>query len=132
MAIELDDKIVGIWFVGMDKSDFLAAVREIIPEEKYELKYRFRYYEDDKAFDSADRKHWYQGTVSATRNYAVLSIRKMVNMFTESVGGEMYELLNDKGFDVFVREFKDLPFHYVRLATPEQRDKIMKEREKNG
>lgn len=50
-----------IWFFSSEKADFdvLVAVMRELPRGAWTLKYRFRYYEDDKAHDSADRKsHW--------------------------------------------------------------------------
>ena len=131
--IVLDDKIVGIWFIGMDNSDFMAGVRELIPNEKYELKYRFRYHKDDKVFESDDVKNWYRGTLSGTRNYVMLSMHAVTQELTKASGGKVYELLNDQGMDVFMREFRKAPFMYERMATPEERDEVLeKEKKKNG
>jgi hypothetical protein len=119
--ITFDEKIIAIWFVELPKADWLAAVREVVPEKKYELTYRFRYHVDDKAFDSKDKKSWYQGTVSGTKQYVILSIRSTANELSKQLnGGKMWELLNDEGFDTFVRKFQNLPFNYMRMGTPEE------------
>ena len=55
MSIELTEKIVGIWFVDLDnESDWLGAMERT--DEGYQVTYRFRYYVDDKAHDSDDKK----------------------------------------------------------------------------
>jgi hypothetical protein len=73
--IVIDEKLVGMWQVGLPKSDWLAGVREIVPEEKYELVYRFRYYKDEKVFESQDTKNWYKAEVTGSRHYVISSIR---------------------------------------------------------
>jgi hypothetical protein len=46
-----------IWFVGAKGVDWLAALYK--PKDgSWICKYRFRYHEDEKAHDSADRKSW--------------------------------------------------------------------------
>ena len=76
--IEFDEKIVGVWYlVTTEAQDWLAAIRELEPDAKYELTYRFRYYKDHKIFDSDDTKNWYHGTLSGSRNYVVLNMRRI-------------------------------------------------------
>lgn len=112
----LDEKIVGVWFLAtMETQDWMASVREIEPDTKYELVWRFRYYNDDKVFDSEDRKSWYQGTVSGTRSYVIAAIRKTAEMIATISPYPLYEVLNDKGIDDFMRRFQDMPFVTVRI-----------------
>lgn len=74
--IVLDEKIVGVWFVGYEKTDLLAAIRELKRDEEYELTFRFRYHKDEKIFDSKDEKHWSRGLVHGTRllRYFLLAV----------------------------------------------------------
>jgi hypothetical protein len=59
--ITVDEHTVAIWYLQTTSTqDWTAALRELEPEAKYELTYRFRYYKDDKAFESEDEKHWYK------------------------------------------------------------------------
>jgi hypothetical protein len=118
--IELDEKIVGMWFLYLsEKSDWMLAVREITAEEKYEVVFRFRYYKDDKAFDSDDKKNWYKGTVSGTRAYVIASLRAAAQLIATTAIEPLYELLNERGIDQFMRELQDAPFAHVRIEdTP--------------
>jgi hypothetical protein len=43
----------------------------------WDLVNRFRYYKDDKHFDSADETNWYQGVLTGTRSYLIASLRLM-------------------------------------------------------
>ena len=112
----LDEKIVGIWYLVtiQNHQDWMAAIREIEPDKKYELTYRFRYYKDDKAFDSEDKKNWYSGICTGTRSYVIACISFTAKQLELKADGELYELLNDHGYDKFIREFQDAPFVYMR------------------
>jgi hypothetical protein len=115
-ALALDDKIVGVWFLATGPGvDWMASVREIQPDERYQLSYRFRYHKDDKPFDSDDEKHWYKAEIRATRQYVILGIRSTGKQL-EAMGAEspLYEYLNDKGFDEFWERFQNAPFVFVR------------------
>jgi hypothetical protein len=103
----------------------MACVREIVPEEKYELIYRFRNYKSDKVFDSGDEKNWYRGEVAGTRQFVILHLREMAKRMAKMakllrLGGESAEYLNDKGFDDFWRRFQDAPMVYCRTEGREK------------
>jgi hypothetical protein len=118
-VITFDEKIVALWFLQtMPTQDWLAAVREIKPDEEYELCYRFRYIKDDKIFDSEDRKSWYRGSVTGTRNYVLLSIRNVAKTLESVASGELYEVINTDGIQDFMRRFQDLPFVWARQLQP--------------
>lgn len=58
---------LGMWFVsGSNTRDWLCAAYRDGPTAEWEMKYRFRYYADDKkGDDSEDTKNWYHATMSA-------------------------------------------------------------------
>jgi hypothetical protein len=117
MSIILDEQIVAIWFLAtMEGQDWLCGLRELIPDEKYSLTYRFRYYKDEKAFDSQDEKNWYEAEISGTRNYALLIVRDLAKqMKAASMYGEpLYEFVNNGDFDDFKRRFDQAPFLFAR------------------
>jgi hypothetical protein len=120
-VIVMDEKIVGVWYVVtiLDYQDWLAALREIEPDAKYELTYRFRYYTGDQSknpFDDGDKKNWYSGEVTGTRAYCIAALRKVAGILhsTSMAGQPLYETLNDRGIEQFMRDFQDLPFVYGR------------------
>ena len=117
VGIVIDEKLVGLWFLPTisGHQDWLAAVRVIEPDVKYELTYRFRYYKDDKAYDSEDKKNWYEGEVTGTRAYVVASIRSVARELERRADGKLYEIMNESGdMQEFMRKFADMPFAYVR------------------
>jgi hypothetical protein len=120
--IVMDEKIVGVWFVVtiLDCQDWLAAISEIEPDVKYKMTYRFRYYKDDlQPFESKDRKSWYEGEITGTRTYCILSVRKVAEMLhgASKAGEPLYEVLNNNGIDQFTRDFQDLPFVFGRFEN---------------
>jgi hypothetical protein len=52
-----DDFIVAFWFLGNGARDWLAVIFR--RADTLHLRYRFRYYEDEEAFNSKDRKSCY-------------------------------------------------------------------------
>ncbi len=121
--IVLDEKIVALWYLStiLNGQDWLAAVRELVPDEKYELTYRFRYYNGDQSknpFEDGDKKNWYRGELSGTRAYVLSCIRVMAKEMEKwASGGPLYELVNDKGLDDLTRRLSDMPFTYMRRES---------------
>jgi hypothetical protein len=119
-VIKVDEKIVGLWYVSLPGQDWLAGVRELIPNEKYELVYRFRYYKDDKVFESDDRKSWYAGELSGTRHFIVAGLRSLSRGIAEmgATDSTHHELLNESGdLAEFQRRLQDAPYMYARMET---------------
>jgi hypothetical protein len=112
----LDEKTVGFWILQVTPTgDWLATIREITPDEKYETVYRFRYYEDDEAFDSKDKKNWYSGTIKGTRNFVLAGFRAAAANLASVAVGPLTELLNDKGPEDLQRRLLDAPGIYARM-----------------
>ncbi len=107
MTIELTENTLGIWAVSIsDECDWLGAVwRE---GDDYVLEYRFRYYVDDKTFDSKDRKNWYRTVITGGQpeDKVVGVMREMARMLWSESGGKRYELMMDGGG--IVRMMEDL------------------------
>jgi hypothetical protein len=114
--MNLDEKVVGVWAVETISGyqDWMAMIREIEPDVKYELKYRFRYHKDDKVFDSEDTVSGYQGELSGTRSYVIALFRCIAKSMEAKADGDLYELMNEGDYKAFVRKFMELPFVYVR------------------
>ena len=120
--IIFDEKIVGVWFLSTikNKQDWLAAVREIEPDAKYELVYRFRYYKDDKPYDSADTKNWYKGEITGTRSYVIAAIRSVAAKLAWAARQPLYEVMNDRGLNQFMRDFEKQPWAFARMMSKEE------------
>jgi hypothetical protein len=116
VAIVFDEKIVGMWVFPMrtPEGNYLAAIRELVPDEKYELTYRFRYYKDDEVFDSKDERSWYRGTLSGTRNYVIGSFRAVVKLLAQVQGVQYDEVLYEGDLRAFSRKVQALPCMFMR------------------
>lgn len=126
--ITCDEKVVAIWFINTTETqDWMACLREVKPEEEYELIYRFRYYKDDKAFDSEDEKSWYKGRITGTRAYVLASTRAVAKIMEEFAAGKLYELVNEGDYEAFVKKFMDAPFVYAKQVSKEEYEKHEKE-----
>jgi hypothetical protein len=55
--------VEAIWFVdGTVDGNWMAWLYRAKGDTRWTLKYRFRYYRDDKTHDSSDERSWYEGT----------------------------------------------------------------------
>jgi hypothetical protein len=116
-VIEFDEKIVGVWFLATipDHQDWLAAIRELEPDAKYEMTYRFRYYTDGPDPFNDDKKNWYKGTLSGTRNYVILSFRSVAETMKSLSPAPLYEVMNNGDYEDFMRRFNQMPFVFARM-----------------
>jgi hypothetical protein len=115
--IEFNEKIVAVWYISLvpNKQDWMAALSEIKPDEKYKLVYRFRYYMDGKIFDSDDKRNWYAGEATGTRAYCLAALRNVAQELADTAEQKVYETLNNGDFEDFLRRFESQPYTFVRL-----------------
>ena len=124
IMITFDDTMIAVWFIGLnDETDWLCSIQE--HDDHYEVHYRFRYYNDDKNFDSEDEKHWYSAMMpkkEVSRKKVISVMREAFTLLKdESDKEEAYELLRGKGsFEDFREEFLSLPFVHSREPTKEE------------
>ena len=60
LELKADMWVYGIWYVQGKDCDWMGSLSK--QDDKVVLEYRFRYYKDDRAFDSKDTKNWYTGS----------------------------------------------------------------------
>ncbi len=111
--ITLTERTLGIWFVTIgEEADWLGSVWKT--DEGYEIAYRFRFYVDDKTFDSEDKKNWYKSEISkdsADDAKMIKTMRDIAEILWVAGGGKRYEVMMESGgIDEFMEEFQKLPF----------------------
>lgn len=76
-----DDHVVAVFFQSWNNdTDWLSTIW--IRDGKAMAAYRFRYYEDDKNFDSEDRKSWY--ALSSDKEGGAEEILKAMKLVAEA------------------------------------------------
>ena len=121
--IEVTDKLVGIWFLGLtEHSDWLCGLSELQLDVEYQISYRFRYHKDGKIFDSKDERSVYRATIKSTRAYAVAGVRLMADRLTQAGATRAVEeiLVHDGDLDRFIRELQDKPWAFCRMESAEK------------
>jgi hypothetical protein len=65
--IELNESsyVLGLWFIQWDECNWMCCAYRDGDEADWKIRYRFRYFADDRVFDSDDRRSWYGVTVSS-------------------------------------------------------------------
>jgi hypothetical protein len=110
-GIPFSENTVGVWYVHLENSDWLASIW--MEDGKATMAYRFRYYKDDKTFDSEDEKNWYGvGSTDPSPDKLVLATRMIADKMAKMAGEEVYELMMaDCGSEkAFMEEFAKAPF----------------------
>jgi hypothetical protein len=93
-VIEINDKLLGIWGVWLtDDQDWLAALHETENPGEFTFTYRFRYYADEKAFGSKDKKSWDRYRFHATREEAVSGAREVARELAAAAGKNFDQVL---------------------------------------
>jgi hypothetical protein len=119
-TVEITDHLVGMWYLPLtDDSDWLCGLTELESEKRYQMKFRFRYYKDDKAFDSKDERSSYVTTADCTKAYALATVRHLGNeMLAHGARGPLDELLMVNGDTRrFARELQDKPWAFMRMES---------------
>lgn len=111
LQLERGNYISRLWFFYRDGVDFdvLMALTRRLPDGDWLLKYRFRYYRDDKAFDSKDEKSFWTATFSEKLDEAA-AVRKVSPII------QKLKVMTRLDFDVLTIESDDpkLALHLMR------------------
>lgn len=122
MSISIDENTIGLWFVNIPNGDILTTLSRTPDDNNLEIMWRFRYYRDEKAWDSKDKKHWYRAVGPRQKQEEVISHIRMVCQASALRAGshaeDYYELLRGS---MSVREFMELlgkqPFAHTKQVT---------------
>lgn len=112
--IEFTEDTIGIWFVGLPDSDWLASI--FMEDGKACLVYRFRYHVDDKSFDSKDKKNWYRlepkSVEEGDLDKLLEVVRSIAGLMAAKADTEVYEIMMENFDDMgaFLEEFRKAPF----------------------
>lgn len=99
-----------IWFLSSPakRMDILAVLRRELPDGVWKFEYRFRYYEDDKAFDSTDRKSFYSAEFAEP-----LSEAEVASRTSEAI--ELIAAMQGLSVDTTVIESDDPDVVYAKM-----------------
>lgn len=121
--VTIDDTILGFWYVELRNGNWMASLHR--RPEGMLLKYRFRYYKDNKAFDSQDEKSGYTvthpGQSPEVIQTLIQTVRDLIAHLKITDATDSWELLRGTSTTgQFTEQFLALPFVHQRLATPEE------------
>lgn len=106
---------LGLWYLEGDGKDWLAAVTRD-GDGPMTLRYRFRYYVDDKAFDSNDRKNWYKATCPPhlTEDEIVASIDALVSKMVSEGMRKPWRRVVRGGAEKTMTALRAAPFVHIQ------------------
>lgn len=122
MTIEVDENLVGVWFIDLPKhDDWMAGVSELGPN-KFKLTWRMRYADPlepgANPWENIDRKSWHSGVFTGTRAEAVDKMMLMGHMLALAANTKLdYVLMNDaRDVGKFLEEFSRRPWANMKTA----------------
>lgn len=122
MTWEINEQTLGIWYVQIGTSDWMASVW-LKDDGTAEGGYRWRHYRDDKAFDSKDEKNWYtlkQKSAEPVDPLVLIESVSEMARFIEKMepNTKRYELIRGSGSaEWFMEEFLKLPFVHAMAGA---------------
>ena len=133
MAMVIDESIVGLWYLEMSNGNLGGGIWRIPDARGFIMRWRFRYYLDDKTFDSNDKKNFYS-LESNDLNKLLFSFRYIIKMGEETFNTKAYEFLRgeNESVDDFAARYLKAPFIHMREATPEEVEEIEREHQSIG
>lgn len=114
MELNDGDYILGTWFAEqMGFGNFIATVKRG-KDGKWEGEYRFRYYVDDKQFDSQDKKRFYRFTADCSEE-KMLELMREVFEFVKPMypNGPYDEMIVQGSADKFMELAQDRPWFNI-------------------
>ena len=115
MSIAFNDRIQGLWYVGWDSGDWMAAVESL--DDCAKIIYRFRWYRDHKVFDSDDVKSWYEATGDDIAK-AIEAVNTMARGLEQINGGKSYQIMRGTlTTKEMFEQVKLLPFVHSQTVT---------------
>lgn len=90
---DFDDDLLAVWYIQISPtSDWLGSVKRL-PGSRFQMMCRFRYYRDDKVFDSADDKSIYR--VVSKKPDSLERFKSLTYEMRARTSGKMFELLRE-------------------------------------
>jgi hypothetical protein len=125
VTIVLNDNTVAFWYVEIPNGNWTAALSR--RPDCVVLKYRFRFYRDNNAFDSQDVKHGYRVPFPPIQTNAEVIdlVRGMIAHMKTQGASDSWELLRGTSTTKqFMDQFMTLPFVNQRAATPKEAEAL--------
>lgn len=116
--VEFDDTLLAVWYIQISTtSNMLSSVSQL-PDGKFQMMTRFRYYRDKQAFDSEDEKSGYQ--VVSAKPDALDTFRGLMHEMRARTGGVMFELLREsRTTEEMFAVFESWPVVHKRMEANE-------------
>jgi len=105
---------LGIWYLQDETRDWLAAVTR---EGEFVARYRFRYYRDDKAWDSDDVKNWWEARCPGKTEDQIIAMIDDVAAALRRQGfstSEPWRRIVRGNSEAVLEALKQAPFSHIR------------------
>jgi hypothetical protein len=111
MTIQVDENTLWVGYTETKGGNWIGAINKC--PEGFDLTYRFRYYEDDKTFESKDRKSWYSfiAPPDANPNELIEVVHELLFMMASAHKRTPYEAVRGN------RDYKEFSDDFARFPN---------------
>ncbi len=112
VMLVFDDALEAVWFVQFEGGDWLGGLMR--RETGFELRFRWRYYRDEKAFNSSDIKNEYRWLIPRDLEKALTDVAFVVRTIVMAKRGRPYQCIREgRTTEAMARYWFALPFNHV-------------------
>jgi hypothetical protein len=124
MSVEFTERTLAVWYADIGppnnpEGNWVASIEQVLDGANYELTYRFRWYRDEKIFDSDDER-----SGATLRNpeldKLIETCRAWVALHAAR-GSKTYELMRGSdSMQQFFERLRTAPFAHVKQVSKEE------------
>lgn len=125
LVISEDVYVYAIWFQSAPRRDWMGYIsRE--GDGPFKVEYRFRYYADDKVFDSDDEKHFARVELPDAKEESAEGFLQLMRVLgtvgREQQGFSEMEIVyvRGRGIENFKEKTKDVPWMHMKHMKQEE------------
>jgi len=122
MSLEKDDYILGVWCLAGAKANWLCIV--VKRADEWVIQYRFRYFRDDKAFDSQDKKSFFVARADGEKSESEIieSVDNIVSTMMDKGFGKTLErsMIRSKDMDDFMLAIRSMKSMNIMEMSKEE------------
>jgi hypothetical protein len=110
MTIQVNENTLWVGYTETNQGNWIGAINKV--DDGFDLTYRWRYYEDDKSFDSKDRKSWYSFVAppSVDPKELIDTVHDLLFTMAGAMGKTPYEAVRgDRSYKEFSDDFEKFP-----------------------
>ena len=124
MSVEFTERTLAIWYADIEANgatvgNWIASIEQVLDGADYLLTYRFRWYRDEKIFDSDDERSG--ATLRTPELEKLIACCRAMIEHHAARGSKTYELMRgNDSMQQFFDRLVDSPIAHAKQVSPEE------------